>query len=138
MLIWLGMAALCLVCELVTGTFYIAVLGVGCLSAALIEYCNGSLATQVLVAALTTVLCAYSVRLTKQRIAPQLIDTDKNPDINPDIGQSLVVNEWTDGKARVLYRGAHWDVELAADSSEDVGRFFIKAVRGSTLIVSKK
>ena len=37
-------------------------------------------------------------------------DTSTNPDVNLDIGATVTVDAWRDGRARVQYRGADWDV----------------------------
>jgi hypothetical protein len=46
-------------------------------------------------------------------------DTSTNPDVNLDIGATLTVDAWHDGRARVQYRGADWDVELANGERDD-------------------
>jgi hypothetical protein len=43
-----------------------------------------------------------------------------------------------DGKARVMYRGAMWDVELEAGAAAQPGSFIIREVRGNRLIVANK
>ena len=58
-----------------------------------------------------------------------------NPDVNLDIGQTLAVTGWRDRRARVNYRGAAWDVELAPGEPEDARVYEISALDGSRLIV---
>ena len=43
---------------------------------------------------------------------------------------------WTDGRARVMYRGALWDVELGPGTTARPGDFRIVEVQGSRLVVS--
>ncbi len=62
-------------------------------------------------------------------------DAAQDPNVNLDIGQSVAVAHWVDGAARVMYRGALWDVELIAGSDTQAGHYTIRAVRGSRLIV---
>jgi hypothetical protein len=47
----------------------------------------------------------------------------------------VAVAHWVDGAARVMYRGALWDVELIPGSDTQAGHYTIRAVRGSRLIV---
>ena len=62
-------------------------------------------------------------------------DAAQDPNVNLDIGQSVAVAHWVDGVARVMYRGALWDVELIPGSDTQAGQYTIRAVRGSRLIV---
>ena len=55
--------------------------------------------------------------------------------MNLDIGQTLAVTGWRDRRARVNYRGAAWDVELAPGEPEDARVYEISALDGSRLIV---
>jgi membrane protein implicated in regulation of membrane protease activity len=60
----------------------------------------------------------------------------RDPNVNIDIGQHITVDQWHDGKARVMYRGALWDVELGQGAHPQAGVFKIVEVQGSRLIVS--
>ena len=50
--------------------------------------------------------------------------------------ETLKVPEWRDGRARAMYRGAEWDVELAPGESDSAQWYVIKQVRGNRLIVA--
>ena len=45
---------------------------------------------------------------------------------------------WHDGRARAMYRGAEWDVELAPGEPDDASLYEITALRGNCLIVAAK
>ncbi|MCW0111372.1 NfeD family protein, partial [Burkholderia pseudomallei] len=61
-----------------------------------------------------------------------------NPFVNIDIGATIAVKQWHDRRARAQYRGAQWDVELAAGEREDAHLYEVRAVRGTCLIVAAK
>jgi hypothetical protein len=58
--------------------------------------------------------------------------------VNLDIGATLTVAAWRDGRARTMYRGAEWDVELAPGEPDNAPLYEIKAVRGSCLVVAAR
>ncbi|MFS2020892.1 NfeD family protein, partial [Massilia sp. CT11-108] len=58
---------------------------------------------------------------------------DRN--VNLDIGQRVTVPAWDNGRARVMYRGALWDVELGQGVAPHAGEFRIVEVHGSRLVV---
>ncbi|MCW0072953.1 NfeD family protein, partial [Burkholderia pseudomallei] len=70
--------------------------------------------------------------------AKQRRDTSTNPDVNLDIGATVTVDAWHDGRARVQYRGADWDVELASGERGDARVYQVSAVRGNCLVVIAK
>ncbi|MCW0098723.1 NfeD family protein, partial [Burkholderia pseudomallei] len=51
---------------------------------------------------------------------------------------TIAVKHWHDRHARAQYRGAQWDVELAAGEREDAHLYEVRAVRGTCLIVAAK
>jgi hypothetical protein len=68
-------------------------------------------------------------------------DAARDPSVNLDIGQPVAVPAWqtdTDGRctSRVQYRGAQWDVEMAAGQACTPGPCTIVEIRGSRLIVA--
>ena len=56
--------------------------------------------------------------------------------MNIDIGQSVTVDSWSDGRARVMYRGAMWDVQLAPGALAEAGYFRIVEVQGNRLVLA--
>jgi membrane protein implicated in regulation of membrane protease activity len=93
-----------------------------------------SLPLQILVAAVIGV--AATGILHRSRFGrPMRQDAARDPNVNIDIGQSVQVDTWNDGKARVMYRGAQWDVDLAPGAVAAAGSFRIVEIRGSRLVV---
>jgi membrane protein implicated in regulation of membrane protease activity len=117
---WLIAAGVVVALELFTGTFYLLMIAIGLLAGALLAF----------VGIVATVLLRRS-RYGKA----EKRDAARDPNVNMDIGQSVNVPAWQDGTARVMYRGAMWDVELAPNAAPVPGVFRIVEVRGSRLIV---
>ncbi len=113
MWIWLGLAALALIGELATGTFYLLLVALGLAAGGVAAWFGAALQWQLV--ACGVVLLAGLLVLRKTRVLKQRgLDAARNADVNLDIGQTVVVESWSDnGTARVWYRGAHWQAELA-------------------------
>lgn len=131
---WLLAAGVTVVLELLTGTFYLLMIAIGLAAGALAAVAGGGIAAQLLVAAVVGVLATGLLWRSKAG-RPQTVDAAVDPNVNMDIGQTVNVPDWQNGMARVMYRGALWDVELAAGSPPAAGVYTIRAVRGSRLIV---
>ncbi|MCE3264442.1 MAG: NfeD family protein [Pseudoduganella sp.] len=120
--------------ELFSGTFYLLMIAIGFGAGALTALARVDMPGQLLVAAL---VAAVGTMLLRRSRFGKTVRTraEANPDVNLDIGQSVNVAAWQDGTARVMYRGAMWDVELAPGEAAAPGVFRIREVRGSRLIV---
>jgi membrane protein implicated in regulation of membrane protease activity len=136
---WLVAAGAIVIVELFIGTFYLLMIAIGLAAGALAALLGLGLALQTLVAALVGV--AATVALRRSRFGKQggRVQAERDPNVNMDIGQTVNVPAWQDGSARVMYRGALWDVELERSTSEAnpaPGQYKIREVRGSRLIVA--
>ncbi|MGF6444993.1 membrane protein implicated in regulation of membrane protease activity [Paraburkholderia youngii] len=130
---WIG-AGVLVVLELMSGTFYLLMIAFGFVAAALARIAGAGPDLQFVVAAL--VALAAVVALRRSRFARRRREqASRNPDVNLDIGQTLNVPAWQSRKARATYRGAAWDVELAAGEPEDAQVYEIRELRGSCLVV---
>jgi len=128
---WFLLALALLALEMMTGTFYLLVLsialGVGG-GAALLGL---ALPLQLALAALAGIAGTVLLRRLKNRnpAAPA--------DQSLDVGLPVQVLAWhEDGAARVLFRGAEWDAELASADTPHQETLYIAALRGSTLILT--
>jgi len=54
-----------------------------------------------------------------------------------DIGQSVQVETWQDGRGQVKYRGSVWDAEAESPSVDATRALLIRAVNGNTLIANR-
>lgn len=134
-MMWLALAGVLVVIELFTGTFYILMIAIGATAGVVAALGGASGAAQIVVAAVVGVL-ATGV-LHKSRLgAPSRKNAERDPDVNLDIGHHVQVPGWDNGRARVVYRGAPWDVELHPGAREEAGEFRIIEVSGNRLIVS--
>ncbi|ATF83850.1 MULTISPECIES: NfeD family protein [Burkholderia] len=133
---WIGVGVL-VVAELMTGTFYLLMVAIGFVAGGLVHLAGGAPHAQLAAAAVVAV--ALLVVLRRSRLGSrQKRDASANPDINLDIGATLTVEHWQDGRARVSYRGADWDVELAAGERDDAQLYEVRALRGNCLVVVAK
>ena len=134
-IMWLVAAGVLVALELFSGTFYLLMVAIGALAGALMAFLRVDLPGQMLAAAIVGILA--TVLLRRSRYGKTVSgDAQRDPNVNLDIGQTVQVTHWIDGAARVMYRGALWDVELAPGAEARGGIFTIREVRGSKLIVT--
>ncbi len=133
-LAWLIAGFVLIIIELVTGTFYLLVLGIAALLSAVIGYAGGAFAWQAIGAAVIAVAGVVWVRRyhrSARRTSMQGLD----------VGQPTVFDTWVsraDGQARVKHRDALWDAHVVGGASGEVGEIlYITAIDGNTLTVSK-
>jgi membrane protein implicated in regulation of membrane protease activity len=132
---WLVLAGALVVFELFTGTFYVLMIAIGMAFGAAAAMLGFGLPVQILVAAVVGVLSTGI--LHRSRFGrPQRQDAARDPNVNIDIGQTVHVDTWNDTKARAMYRGALWDLELAPGASAGSGNYKIVELRGSRLVVA--
>lgn len=134
---WLLAAGVVVILELFTGTFYLLMIAIGLASAGLVALAGLGAPAQTLTAAGVGVLATLLLRRSKYgKTAHSEVGRDAN--VNMDVGQRLSVAHWVDGAARVMYRGAQWDVQLAPGADPEAGSYTIQEVRGSRLIVTSE
>ena len=133
-LAWLIAGFILIIAELMTGTFYLLVLGLAALVGAGVGYASGALVWQAIGAAIVAVAGVAWVHRYKQTLSPKRMQ-------GLDFGQPAAFDSWVNkgaGHARVKYRDALWDAQVAGDASGEPGEIlYITAVDGSTLRVSK-
>ncbi|KAB0635008.1 NfeD family protein [Burkholderia latens] len=133
---WVGVGVL-VVAELLTGTFYLLMIALGFLAGGLLQLAG--VAPHVQIGAAAAVAIVAMIVLRRSGLGrKQKRDTSTNPDVNLDIGATVTVDAWHDGHARVQYRGADWDVELATGERVDARVYQVSAVRGNSLVVVAK
>jgi membrane protein implicated in regulation of membrane protease activity len=133
-MMWAGAAGIAVILELFTGTFYLLMIAVGLFAGAVTAYYDGGFGVQAVVAAAVAAAATELLRRTRTNRAREVPARD--PNVNLDIGQRVRVDAWIDRSARVRYRGAQWDVDLAAGVAAQPGEFRIVEVRGSRLILA--
>ncbi len=135
-LAWVVVGFVLVISELLTGTFYLLVIGVGAFAAALATWLGADLLVQAAVG--SAVAIGGAVLVHHWNSARQ--DRDAGRANLLDRGQPVVLEGWANesaGIARVKYRGASWDARLV----EPAGRpapgttLYIEGQDGGTLLV---
>jgi len=134
-LAWLVAGVALIVAELLTGTFYLFVLGAAALIGAGVAYGGGGFLAQVLVAGAIAIGGVFWIRSRKLAGA-----TPKMPSL--DVGQPVMLDSWVnrdDRLARVKYRDALWDAVVEGEFRGEAGEvFYIRSLSGNTLHVVKQ
>lgn len=133
-LAWLIAGFILVIAELATGTFFLLVLGIAAFAGAAVAYAGSTLLWQSLAAAVVAVAGVIWVYRYRKTISPKRMQ-------GLDFGQPVAFDSWVNrdtGQARVKYRDALWDAQVAGDASGEPGEIlYITSVDGSTLKVSK-
>jgi membrane protein implicated in regulation of membrane protease activity len=113
-------------------------IALGFIAGAIAKLGGASLAAQCVSAALVALAAVILLRRSRFGRRRQRRDASSNPDVVLDLGAPVEVTAWRDGHARVPYRGAEWDVELAPGEREDARFYEIAAVRDNRLVLVEK
>jgi len=126
-LLALGLMAL----EMMTGTFYLLVLGIALGIGGIAALFGLGQPLQFTLSAVAGIVGTVILRRVRHAC------TAAAPNQSLDIGQAVQTVRWReDGTARAQYRGSEWDAEPgSADMPRDVP-LYIQAMRGSTLILT--
>lgn len=134
-LIWLLIGLGLVIVEVLSGTFYLLMLGVAAFGGAAIAYFGMDFPAQIMVTAAVAAAGCYGAHLyhaknAKQQMAPI------------DAGQPANFENWLDekgGLARVKYRGASWDAQVDGSGPLASGALlYVVATTGNTLKVSRQ
>ena len=132
-LAWAIVALVLVIAELVTGTFYLLMLGIAAFGGAAAAWLGHDFALQAVVATVLAAAGCYGVHLHRARA-----DTKRMPPI--DLGMPASFESWLDARsrlARVRYRGASWDAEVQGNDALEPGSLlFVVAAEGNTLKVA--
>ena len=133
-LIWLVAGFLLVIVELVSGTFYLLVLGVASLAGGVVAYTGLPFSVQAVVAATLAVGGVFWVNRVRRRSTGVKMRS-------LDIGQPARFDRWVDraaGQARVKHRDALWDATVVGEISGEPGEVLtVISIDGNTLKVSK-
>jgi membrane protein implicated in regulation of membrane protease activity len=132
---WLVGAGILVIAELFTGTFYLLMIAIGLAFGGIAALLGFSGPIQTLIAAAVG-LVATSILHRSRFGRPSRQSPGRDQNVNLDIGARVAVPAWQGGRARVMYRGALWDVELGPGALAEAGEFRIVEVQGSRLIVA--
>jgi membrane protein implicated in regulation of membrane protease activity len=123
--------------ELLSGTFYLLMIALGCAAAGVVAAVGAPAWAQFVAAAAVALAGAAWVRRVRAG-APSVAPAGRNPDVNADVGERVRVDAWDeDRRARVRYRGSDWTVELAPGEPAAPGEYLIREVAGNRLILAR-
>ena len=134
--LWWLLAGAAVAVELLTGTFYLLMLGVGMVAGALAAHAGVSMPVQIVLAALVgggAVAAWHVVRRGRFANAP-----GSNTNLDFDAGEAVHVAAWTaENTAQVRYRGSVWTAVPADGTPQGPGPHRVRAVDGSRLVLEK-
>ena len=134
---WWVAAGAVVAAELATGTFYLLMIALGLVGAALAAHLGLSVSLQVITAALVAggATALWHWRRTVSQPEPQPVA--QNRDVNLDIGERVTVAAWEpDHTALVTYRGSSWKARPQPGAPEVTGEHVVQAVEGNWLVVA--
>jgi membrane protein implicated in regulation of membrane protease activity len=134
-LVWLAAGFVLVIAELVTGTFFLLVLGIAAFAGSATAWFGLGFWVEALCAAAVAIAGVFWVRQQRKSMA--------QPDMaSLDVGQTVSFDAWVSreqGAARVKYRNTQWDAVVEGEREFDHGQvLFIHAVEGNTLKVAKQ
>lgn len=135
-LIWLLIGLGLVIVELLTGTFYLLMLGVAAFGGAAVAFLGMDFGAQIVVTAIVAAAGCYGAHLYHAKNAKQQMKP-------VDAGQPANFESWLDeaaGLARVQYRGASWDalIESGSGALARGALLYVVATEGSRLRVSRQ
>jgi membrane protein implicated in regulation of membrane protease activity len=134
-LVWLAVGFVLVIAELVTGTFFLLVLGIAAFAGSATAWFGLGFWLEALCSAAVAIAGVFWV----QRQRKSMPQRDM---ASLDVGQAVTLDVWINreqGAARVKYRNTLWDAEVEGERGFDHGQvLFIHAVEGNTLKVANK
>ncbi len=129
MQLWFLATGMLMIGEMLTGTFYLLVIGIAFAITGLTAWQHWPYWAQFAVAITLTLTNIALLRRQRKngnlRISQSL-----------DTGQPVEIIQWlSDTHARVRYRGTEWNAQLAEHASSQSDRYTIRDIEGSTLII---
>jgi membrane protein implicated in regulation of membrane protease activity len=134
--VWWILAGVLVAVELATGSFYLLMLSLGAVAAALAAHAGLGLPVQLLVAALLGGGAVVAWHL-KRGGAHDVGDRLARRDVSLDVGETVYVDRWQpDGSTQVFFRGSTWRaVQHDAAQVPRPGRHLIVALEGNRLML---
>ena len=131
---WLVVGFGLVIVELLTGTFYLLMLGVAAFGGAAVAFAGYGFGAQAVCATLIAIAGCYGVHVYRAK-------NSKDQMVSVDAGQPANFENWVDeggGLARVRYRGASWDAHVDGAGSLQAGELlYVLRLEGHRLEVSR-
>ena len=133
-LVWAVSGLVLVIVELLTGTFYLLMLGVAAFGAALAAWLGLDFPAQSIVAAVIAAVGCYGVHAYRAKNRAQQMAPI-------DAGMPASFERWVDARerlAKVRYRGASWEARVEGlDAIEPGATVYVLDAAGNTLRVAK-
>ena len=138
-LFWLIAGFVLVIIELVTGTFYLLVLGLAAFVAAIVAWLGANMLIQALVGGGVAIAGAWFVHHWHE--TARKADGGRSNFL--DRGQAVVLDGWANegaGIARVKYRGTLWDARLTEAGARPApgSTLYIEGQEGQLLLVRQQ
>ena len=134
-LLWAIAGLALVIVELLTGTFYLLMLGIAAFGAALAAWLGQGIGVQAIVAAVLSGFGCYGVHVYRAK-------NSKGQMPQVDAGQPASFENWVDQgarRARVRYRGASWDAQVEGEATVESGApLYVVSTHGNTLKVTDR
>ncbi len=131
---WAAAGLILVIAELVTGTFYLLVLGIAALAGAVVAFFGLGFWGQAIVSAAIAVVGVVWIHQRRSRMESPAMSS-------PDLGQPVTWESWCKSWVRLwwgCYGGAWWESRVADEGGVQPGdMLYISAVNGNTLEVVK-
>jgi membrane protein implicated in regulation of membrane protease activity len=133
-IVWAVIGLVLVIVEVMTGTFYLLMLGVAAFGAALAAWLGLGFSAQSIVAVVVSAVGCYGVHVYRAKNSAQQMAPI-------DAGMPASFESWLDAGsrlARVRYRGASWDARVEGlEAIEPGATVYVLATDGNTLRVAK-
>jgi membrane protein implicated in regulation of membrane protease activity len=133
-IVWGVVGLVLVIVELLTGTFYLLMLGVAAFGAALAAWLGVEFGAQAIVATLISAIGCYGVHAYRAKNQAQQMAPI-------DAGMPASFETWLDAGARlarVRYRGASWEARVEGGEAMEPGAtLYVLAADGNTLRVAR-
>ena len=135
-LVWVIVGFVLVIAEVVTGTFYLLVIGVGAFIGALLAWLGANELVQAALGGAVAIAGAFFVHHWHNRNRAG----DKGSNLL-DRGQPVVLEGWSNQEARIArvkYRGTMWDARLAGPGENPApgATLYIEGQEGDKLVVA--
>jgi membrane protein implicated in regulation of membrane protease activity len=129
---WLALALVLVAAELLTGSFFFLLLGVGALGGAIAAYFGAPVAHQM---AASAVCCLPALAFLAFKLKRGRAEESSD---SLDIGGIVEVTQWdSPDHALVQHRGAQWVAKPTHRDAKSIGPHIIVGTQGNSLIISK-
>ena len=133
--IWWLAAGAVVVTELLTGTFYLLMVAVGLVAAALAAHLGLPMTVQIVTAAIVGGGAVVAWYLFKKR-RPGDPSARADRSVNLDVGETIMIESWgPDGTTAVKYRGATWTAIHRPGVTPSTGMHRVAELVGNRLLV---